>query len=433
MLALAAPLILTNLAQHGLALSDTILLGRLGAESLAAGALATSLYLVMFIACIGLTSAVSPLIADGIGQGLPDAVRRTVRAGVWAAGLVVVPMMVLLWHTQTILLALGQEPGVAAQAGAYMRALQWWMIPALLFMVLRNALAALERPGWPLAASLAALPLNLGLGLWFAFPGGLDLGLVGVAWGTTLTEFAVVSALLVVAARDPSLRRHRMLSGLWRFDPVRLARVFRLGLPMAATGLAEAGLFEAATVGMGLFGTVSLAAHAVAIQIAACCFMVPLGIGQAATVRVGLARGGGDRIALRCAGAVALALGFGFMSLCALMQVMLPRPLIGLFLDLDAPGNAEVLPIAIGFVGLAALFAMADGVQAVALGCLRGLQDTRVPMWIALFGYWGVGVPGGIVLAWGLGLRGSGIWLGFSAGLLVVAVLLVARWRRLSR
>jgi MATE family multidrug resistance protein len=303
------------------------------------------------------------------------------------------------------------------------------MWPALLFMALRGTLAALERPAWALAASLAALPLNVALGLWLAFEAGL--GMVGIGCATLASSLFSLVLLGLVVLRDPGLRRHRLFHGLWRFDPARLGRVVRLGLPMVATGLAEAGLFEAAALAMGLFGASQLAAHAVAIQIAAFCFMVPNGVAQAATVRVGLAFGRRDAAAVRRAGAVALGLAFGFMSLCALTQLSVPEPLIGLFLDARDPANAGVLPVAVAFIGFAALFAVADGIQSVTLGMLRGLQDTKVPMLIAVGGYWGLGVPVGASLAWGLGFEGAGIWAGFCAGLFVVAALLVARWRRL--
>ncbi|MCJ2008107.1 MATE family efflux transporter [Methylobacterium sp. J-092] len=435
-LALAAPLVLTNLAQHGLITADTVMLGRLGAPELAAATLATSLYFILFICGIGLTSAVAPLIAEALGRDRTDsdAVRRLVRAGFWAATLVAIPLMLGLWHTRALLEAIGEPPALAEDAGRYMRALQWAMWPALLFMVLRGTFAALERPSWPLAASLMALPVNIGLGVWLAFegPGRLGMGLVGVGIATTCAAFFTLLVLVAVILRDRGLRRYRLLHRVWRFDAKRLSALFRLGLPMAGTGLAEAGLFEAAVLGMGLFGAAQLAAHAVAIQIAALCFMVPNGVAQGATVRVGLRHGAHDPQGVRLAGRVALALGFGFMTACASLQLGAPRLLIGLFLDVEAPANAAVMPYAVGFLGFAALFAVADGVQSVALGMLRGLQDTKVPMLIAVGGYWGIGVPAGAALAWGAGLQGYGIWLGFCAGLFVVAILLTARWRRLT-
>ncbi|KQT56987.1 MATE family efflux transporter [Methylobacterium sp. Leaf456] len=433
-LRLSAPLVLINLAQHGLVASNAILLGRLGAEPVAAGALATSLYLLLFIGGIGLTSAVAPLVAEAAGSGRAgDAgeVRRTVRAGLWLGALLGAVLMPLLWHTEALLAPLGQDPAVLRDAGAYMRVLQWWMLPALAFMVLKGALAALQRPGPPLAVSLAALPLNIALGAFFAF-GPPGLGIVGVALGTVVTEFLALAALILVIGRDSVLQRYRMFARLWQFDGEKLGRLVRVGAPMGVAGVAEAGLFEAATIAMGTFGTVPLAAHAVTLQIAATCFMVPNGIGQAATVRVGRALGAGDSAGLRRAGAVAIGLGLAFMLACAALQLAVPRTLIGLFLDADAPGAAAVMPVAVGFLAFSALFAVSDGVQSVALGALRGLQDTTVPMVIALTGYWGIGVPLGAALAWGAGWGGQGIWAGFCAGLLAVSILLVTRWLRLS-
>ncbi|RVU13124.1 MATE family efflux transporter [Methylobacterium oryzihabitans] len=433
-LALSGPLVLINLAQHGLILADTVMLGRLGAGPLAAATLAHGLYFILFIAGLGLTGTVAPLIAEARGRdgGETDAVRRTLRAGIWAATLVSVPMMALLWFSGPLLAAIGEPPALAEAAGAYMRVLQWAMWPALLFMALRGALAALERPGWALVASLAALPLNIALGLWLAFPAGRGLGMAGIGLATVVSAAFSLALLATVVLGDRRLHRYRLLHGVWRFDPALLRRVFRLGLPIAATGLAEAGLFEAAALGMGLFGASQLAAHAVAIQIAAFCFMVPNGVAQAATVRVGLAFGRRSAAGVRRAGLVALGLAFAFMTLCALTQFAIPAALTGLFLDLGEAANAAVLPVAVAFIGFAALFAVADGVQSVALGMLRGLQDTRVPMWIAIGGYWGLGVPLGAGLAWGAGYEGYGIWTGFCAGLFVVATLLVLRWRRLT-
>ena len=436
-LALSAPLVLTNLAQHGLVTADVVILGRLGATPLAAATLATSLYFILFICGIGLTSAVAPLVAEVLGRDRngADAPRRVVRAGLWAATLVSLPLMAGLWHTQALLEAIGEPQELAEAAGGYMRAQQWAMWPSLLFMVLRGGFAALERPVWPLAASLLALPVNVALALVLAFdgPGRFGLGMAGVGIATACSAVVSLGGLCAVALLHPSLRRYRLLHRVWRPDLARLGLLFRLGLPIAATGLAEAGLFEAAALGMGLFGASQLAAHAVAIQIAAICFMVPNGVAQAATVRVGLALGRREPDAIRLAGRVALGLALAFMSLCAALQIGMPRGLIGLFLDLDDAKNAAVIPYAVGFIGLAALFAVADGVQSVTLGMLRGLQDTRVPMLVAVGGYWGIGVPLGAALAWGAGLEGTGIWLGFCAGLFVVAVLLVARWRRLTR
>jgi MATE family multidrug resistance protein len=192
----------------------------------------------------------------------------------------------------------------------------------------------------------------------------------------------------------------------------------------------EITVFNAAVFLMGLIGAVSVAAHAVALQIAAFTFMVPLGLSQAVTVRVGLAFGRGDRDGIARAGWTAFALGVSFMALMALVMLAVPRQLVTLFLDPADPANAPVIPLAVSFLFLAALFQIFDGAQSVGAGMLRGLHDTRVPMLFAGFGYWVIGLATSVGLAFGLGWQGVGIWTGLAAGLAIVAVLMLSRWIR---
>jgi multidrug resistance protein, MATE family len=436
-LALAWPLVLTNLTQNGLATADVILIGRLGPTALAAGALGTNLFFVMMIFGIGLTSATAPMLAAEFGRNRHAVreVRRTVRQGLWSVTAVVVPLWLLLWHGEAVLALLGQEPALAAVAGPYLRALMWALWPMLAGMVLRQYLAALERPRWTLVVGLAALVVNVALAWWLMF-GGLGvppLGLVGTGLATSVTSGLAFLALVAVVSLDRRMRRYRLFGRFWRADWPRFATVWRLGLPIALTLLFESGLFSAAAFAMGTFGATALAAHAITLQVAAMCFMVPLGIAQAATVRVGRASGAGDAGSVTRAGWAAFTLGTGFMALVALVQVSLPRAILAAFLDLDDPANAAVVPLAVTFLHFAALFAVADGAQATGLGMLRGLQDTRVPMLIAGLGYWGLGAGAGVLLAWPGGLAGSGLWLGLTLGLTVVALLLLRRWTRRER
>ena len=433
-LALGWPLILTNLAQTGLTTADVILMGRLGPEAVAAGALGTNLFFAFLIFGFGVVTATAALIARELGRLRHSVreVRRTVRQGLWASLLLAVPMGLVLWHAEPILLALGQDPALAAVAGPYVRALQWGILPALLVVVLRCFLAALERPMWTLAIGVLALPVNVGLAWWLMF-GGLGLpplGLVGAGIATSLTFLLMFLGLAAVVTSDRRLRRYHLFGRFWRSDWARLSTLMRIGVPIGGTMLFEVGLFNAAALLMGLFGTQALAAHAIALQIAALNFMVPLGLAQAATVRVGLAFGAGDLDGIRRAGWTAFALGVGFMMLIALVLVAMPRTLLGAFLDTAEPANAAVIDLAVTFLAFAALFAIADGAQAVGAGMLRGLQDTRVPMLYAALGYWGVGATLGVALAFGARLAGAGIWIGLSTGLAVVSILLVARWVR---
>ena len=209
--------------------------------------------------------------------------------------------------------------------------------------------------------------------------------------------------------------------------------MLRLGLPIAVIWVLEGGLFGGAAVLMGLIGVTEIAAHAIALNIAAFAFQLPFGIAQAATIRVGLAYGAADAGAIARAGNVSLMLGIGIMGATALLMWCAPGLLIAAYLDASLPQNAPVAALARRFLGVAALFQLADGAQAVAGGVLRGLQDTRVPMFIALFGYWVVGFVSCIALGFATPLGGVGIWWGLAAGLLVVALLLVRRWHARSR
>jgi MATE family multidrug resistance protein len=436
-LSLAWPLVLTNLGLIGLGAMDVMLLGRLGPEPLGAGALGTNLYFALAFLGIGLTSATAPLLADELGRRrhAVKEVRRTVRQGLWACLGITLPIWVVLWNGDIILRALGQDPALAAAAGAYLRALQWGLLPFLGFQVLRFFLSALERPGWALAVMLAALPVNfvLAYGLIYGRLGLPEIGLIGAGVATSITNLFSFAALAAVVAWDPRFRRYRLFGRVWRADWPRFRRLWGLGLPIAATLAFEAMIFNAAAFAMGTFGTAPLAAHAVAIQIASVTFMVPLGVAQAATVRVGLAAGARDPDGVKRAGWTALALGTGFMAAVAMVMLAAPGPIVGLFLDRANPANAPVLELAISFLLFAAIFQVADGAQAVGAGMLRGLQDTRVPMLYAGLGYWGIGASLGVALAFGAGLGGRGLWIGLATGLTVVAVLMLHRWTRRDR
>jgi MATE family multidrug resistance protein len=433
-LALGWPLILTNLAQNALMTSDVILMGWLGSDALAAGALGTNLYFAFLIFGIGLVSATSPLIAEELGRRRHSVreVRRTVRQGFWAAVTVAVPIWIVSWNGEWILLAMGQEPVLAQQAGDYMRALQWSLLPFLLYLVLRSFLAALERPGWPLVIGLLAVPVNFGAAyaLMLGKFGLPALGLIGAGLGTVISSTFMFVGLALVISLDRRLRRYHIFGRFWRTDWPRYRTLWRLGVPIGLTLAFEVTIFNAAALLMGRIGANELAAHAIALQIASFCFMVPFGLGQAVTVRVGRAYGAQDPQGVARAGWTAFALGMGFMVFTASLMLFSPHLLLRAFLDLGDPKNAPVIGFAVSFLVMAAIFQVADGAQAVGSGMLRGLQDTRVPMVYAALGYWGVGLPLGVALAFGTELRGIGIWIGLATGLAVVASLMLWRWVR---
>jgi MATE family multidrug resistance protein len=430
-LALAWPLILANVTQQAIQATDVLLMGRLGAMQLAAATLALNLTWTLSIFLLGLVTASSPMMATALGarsNAVRD-VRRTFRAGLWLVAMVMPPYWLLMWHVGGLMVAFGESPGLAAQGQTFLRAYMWLVAPWLVFQLLRNFVAALERPAIILWLSLAGIALNalISWSLIFGHFGLPTLWLIGSGIGSTLTWLILCGALIAVTARDRQFRRFHVFGKWWRFDRERTVAMVRLGWPIGATMGLEIGVFALAAYFMGWLGAPALAAHAIALQCAALTFMVPLGLGQAATVRVGLALGRGDATAVTRAGWTAWVIGVAFMASMALLMWSFPRALVTLFLD-DVPQNALVIALAVGFLRVAAAFQLFDGAQVIGAGMLRGLHDTRWPLIFALVGYWGVGLGIGSWLAFGADWKGVGIWIGLASGLAAVAALMLARW-----
>jgi MATE family multidrug resistance protein len=429
---LSWPLALTNLTQVAMGTTDVMMMGWLSADTLAAGALGANLYFVAFIFGAGLLNAAAPMIARDLGRdpGAAAPVRSTVRIGLWSALFVAVPFWLALWWSEALLLAMGQDPSLSALAGSYVHALQWALLPAWAFIILRSFISAVERPAWSFIVGLAAVGLNAAANwcLMLGHCGCQQLGISGSGLATLLSSVAMASALGIVANVARPFRRYRLFAEFFRPDWPRLRAFWRLGLPMAATLSFETTMFNAAVFLMGLIGAASLAAHSIAIQLASLTFMVPLGIGQAVSVRVARALGRRDREAISRAGWTGLALGTAFMAAMSVTMIAAPRLLISAFLDTEDPANVTVVDRATSFLFLAALFQIADGAQTVGAGMLRGLHDARVPMLFALVGYWAIGLPLGASLAFPGGLGGVGIWIGLATGLGIVAALMIWRW-----
>jgi MATE family multidrug resistance protein len=323
----------------------------------------------------------------------------------------------------------GESDELARQGQTFLRAYMWCTAPWLLFQLLRNFVSALERPRMVLWLSLGGIAVNaiLSWSLIFGHFGLPALGLVGGGLGSTLTWIAMCAALTVVVLTDRQFRRFHLFARFWRFDRERTLALVRLGWPIGVTMALEMGVFALAAYFMGWIGAPAVAAHAIALQIAALTFMVPLGLGQAATVRVGLVLGRRDEPGIARAGWTSWIVGVGFMGAMALVMWSIPRPLVTLFLA-DVPPNAAVIALAVSFLKVAAAFQLVDGAQVIGAGMLRGLHDTRWPLMFALFGYWGVGLGIGAWLAFGADWKGLGIWIGLASGLAAVAVLMLARW-----
>jgi MATE family multidrug resistance protein len=432
-LTLGLPLIGSHLAQMSLHVVDTIMLGWYSVPALAAGVLGASSFFVVFILGSGFAQAVMPMVASALGRGDEAQVRRDTRMGIWlsvAFGILCYP---LFWWSQPILLAAGQQPEVAALAQDFLRIAGLGMIPALLVMALKSYLAALGRTQVVLWATIAAVFMNIAVNwaLIFGNWGFPELGVRGAAWASVVAQGLTILVLALYAGFLPDLRRFHLFQRFWRADPAALAQVFRLGLPIGLTGLAESALFHASALMMGWIGARELAAHGIALQACSLAFVVHLGLANAATVRTGRADGAADAQGLRDGARVAIALSAGFGLLVVTLFLTVPAQIIAAFLDLSKPGSAEIVTIGVMLLALGALFQMADAMQVIALGLLRGIKDTRVPMWLATLSYWVIGIPAGYLLAFPFGYGDVGIWLGLVIGLMAAATLLMARfWRR---
>jgi len=430
-LALAWPLILANVTQQAIQATDVLLMGRLGATQLAAATLALNLTFTFNLLMLGLITASSPMMATALGQrsnAVRD-VRRTFRAGLWLLAFMLPPYWLVLWHIGALMRVFGEAPELARQGQTFMRAYMWCTAPWLLFQLLRNFVSALERPRIVLWLSLAGIALNALLS-WSLIFGHFALhgfGLPGGGLGSTLTWLMLCAALVLVTVTDRRFRRFHLFGNWWRFDRQRTLALVRLGWPIGATMALEMGVFALAAYFMGWIGAPAVAAHAVALQLAALTFMVPLGLGQAATVRVGLALGRSDEAGIARAGWTAWVMGVAFMGSMALVMWSIPRTLVTLFLT-DAPKNAVTIALAVSFLRVAAAFQLVDGAQVIGAGMLRGLHDTRWPLLFALVGYWVVGLGIGSWLAFAADWKGLGIWIGLASGLASVAALMLARW-----
>jgi multidrug resistance protein, MATE family len=434
-LVLGLPLIGSHLAQMALHVTDTVMVGWYGVVPLAAVVLGASSFFIVFVVGSGFAKAVMPMVAAALGRGDETQVRRDTRMGLWlsiAYGIVVLP--IFLW-SGPILLALGQDPEVSAIAQDYMRIVGFGMVPALAVTVLQSYLSALHRTQVVLWVTLAAVGLNIAVNwaLIFGNWGFPELGAKGAAIATISTQLLSLVVLCLYAWAQPELRRFRLFQRFWRPDWPAMALVWRLGLPIGLTGLAEGGMFQASALMMGWIGTVELAAHGIALEVAALTFMMHVGISSAATIRVARFDGQRDRLALRQAAKVAVVISFGVAILSVLLFVSVPEPIVALFLDLSKPESAAIVAYGSVLLMVAGLFQLADGMQVMALGLLRGVQDTRVPMWLAAVSYWLIGIPCSYVLAFPLGYGGVGLWFGLVIGLFCAAASLMWRFWRLAR
>lgn len=432
---LAWPLIVAQLAQNLLFTTDVVLMGWLGPKYLAAGTLAGAFLMPFMLTGIAVIGAVAPLVAQARGARRLRDVRRIVRQGIWAAILIATVLQPIVLNIGLVYGWLGQDPEVTALASSYVIWGSWMLFPALATMAVRSLLAAFDDTRSILLITILGVTVNalVAYTLIFGHFGFPRLELKGAAIATGTVNLVMFLAMLAYASLNRRFRRFHLLFRFWEADWQYFRSIFRIGIPIGLTVAAEVGLFSVAAMMMGKLGTNEVAAHAVALQLASMAFMVPLGLGMAATVRVGIAYGRGDHEGIRKAGWTALAMSAAFMSCTCIAFIAFPDLLVGIFLDRTDANNAVALGLAASFLAVAGIFQLADGAQVVAAHALRGLSDTRTPMFLAMVGYWGVGMPIAYFLGFVVNWRGAGIWLGLAAGLAFCAIVLVGRFAMRER
>lgn len=432
LMSLAGPIVGAQLAFMGMGVADTLMAGRLGAQDLAAVAVGANMWMVLFVWFMGVCMAVSPVIAQRLGaRSSPDRLAAVIQYGL----LIAVVMGLLWWMALRVLPPLfidllGLAPETSALAVRYLHAASWGTPLFALGFVLRYAMEGQGRSRPVLVAGLVGLVVNV-LGDWLLmfgigpFP---RLGAEGCGWATALAALAMLAVMAWQHRRLPSLRASQPWRRWIGGEPQLIPELLKLGIPIGLIWLAEVALFAGAGLLMALFGDGPVAAHQVAINIAAVAFMVPMGLGLAATARIGQAAGAGDRAAVALRGRVAIGVAAAFAVCSASLMALFPRQLVGLYTA--EPG---IFNLAVHFLVWAALFQMFDALQATCSGVLRGLKDTRGPMVITLIAYWVVGLPLGIGTAFYGGAGPKGLWWGLIAGLAVAAVGLNLRFWRMAQ
>jgi MATE family multidrug resistance protein len=430
--ALSWPLVVANVAVNLMSTTDFLMLGWLSPEALGAGSLGYNLFLPIFLFGVGVVAALSPLAASMIGARGEDAagLRRLTHQGLISVVIIAIPCWIVLWNAKWLFLAVGEPTDLASDAATFIHGIQWALAADLFFFAGRSVFAALGRTRPTLIAALVGLGFNAlaNYALIFGKFGLPAWGLFGSGLATTLAQGLMFALLVGYSFIDPRLRRLRLFAGIWRPHGRDLAALWRLGGPIGLAIVAEVSVFAGSGIVMGLISHAAIEAHAIVLAIASIAFMVPLGLGQAATVRVGYGYGARQPRQISRAGWTALGMTLAYVALSAAIMVAAPKLLISAFIDTSAPENAETVALALSFLLIAAIFQLFDGAQAALANMLRGVHDSRWPLVIALIGYWAIGAPSGLTLAFAMRLGGIGLWIGLAIGLAVVSLMFLIRW-----
>jgi multidrug resistance protein, MATE family len=432
-LSLSIPLASAQIAQAATGFVDTVMMGWLGQETLAAGGLAASILTTVLVTATGVIFAVSPAIAEAFGGGNRKKIQQITVQGFWLCVAIAIPVMFLIAQISHLMLQFGQNPQVVRIAKIYFDVMLWGFLPALTFAMLKSVVSSLSQVRPIIIIVVIGTLFNtagnyvLGFGK-LGFP---MMGLSGLALSSVFSQWLMLIFLLVYIFKQTELRNYRLLQNLYRFEPKILQELLIIGIPIGISFAFEVGLFSVITYLMGLLGTDILAAHLIVFQSIAVIFMVPLGMSFATTIRVGQWSGQNDAIALRRSAYISMIMGAGFMIVMAIFLLIFPWQVISLYLDIRNPENARVISLAIPMFVVASISQILDGVQTTAAGALRGLKDTRIPMLLSFVTFWGFGLVSGYLLAFKFGLDGVGLWIGQAIGVATSAGVFIWRFRQL--
>ncbi|MBN1447805.1 MAG: MATE family efflux transporter [Bacteroidetes bacterium] len=428
--ALAIPVSIGQLGHVMLSVTDSLMVGQLGAAHLAAASLGHSVFVLLLVFAIGCSSAITPLTAIAAGKGDHDEAGIVFRQGLLLCAFIGILLIGAAWILTDFLDLLGQEQHVLVLAAPYLRILGFSFLPMMIFLSTRHFIEGLSWTRPAMIIILLANAVNVG-GNWVLIYGNLGmpaLGLNGAGYSSLLVELFSAVAIFTYVFRAKRFRRYQPILQFRSINISVMRRLLRIGVPSGVQYMLEAGSFSFSAIMMGWIGATALAAHQIAISLASVSFMIILGISHAGTIRVANFVGKRDGEEIRRAGVTAAIMALGCMSLAALTFILFRTELPKFYID-----DTSVISLAASLLIYAAVFQLSDGMQAVGHGILRGMTDVTVPMMIAAFAYWVVGLPSGYLFAFILDFGPEGIWLGFVGGLTTAAVAFHIRFHRLSR
>jgi MATE family multidrug resistance protein len=432
---IALPLSAAYLAEFSMFLTTKMVVGKLGYYSLAAVGIAGDLSFEVLLVLMGLLSVIGVLAAQALGAGKKAELGEAVKQGMLVATALGIPAIFLIWNLDLALIATQQDPKVVELAQQYLKGLCTAVLPVLWFSVFRNFVAVLSQTVSILIISVLAVALNYLLTIWLVFGGfGIEpLGLFGAGLATSLVSWFMFLALAIHIYRKPMFRGFGIFREKWRIQGVLCREIFWLGLPVAGLAFLEAGLFAVVAILSGVIGAKTLAAYEITAAWIGIPFVIAFGLAEATMIRVAHAIGSGSMANARRAGYLGMKLVVGITLATVIVPLQFSDQIISIFITPEDPGFERVSTLATGFLHIGAFFIVFDALQATSARALRAMKDNIMPLWIAGFGYWFLGIGGGSIMAFYYDMGGNGLWWGLAAGLAVAAFLLTLRFDRFTR